>query len=352
MIETKKTFGGDRATFFERHVELRTRLYKDWQARIPAVQRRSEHPGTAVEWEEQLYEVTEISSEGDVQVLRLEPWNAKHVIRTRVSYNDESERARSALFRQAARHKKLRVTALMLAPLTGALPEELQIRAENELGILASRQTMISAIPGIMLGSLGTLEYMAGQAGASLFGFPIELTFFLLYLSIESGVRLHSAMSHHRGMGSFPLVLPWMIWKAISTRNDPKPLQYDVGDEIRERDRFIMIEPYAGLLNPDEQQQLQRRFEWDAVKGSKRTAIFLMVFAIAAVLWAIGRMTNGAPPSISTFTSLLFAAGVLLEQFLRLDKLRRGEPAGSIFGILIRPFARKLLQGGGHGTHS
>jgi hypothetical protein len=40
---------------------------------------------------------------------------------------------------------------------------------------------------------------------------------------------------------------------------------------------------------------------------------------------------------------MLVAAAVAAEQALRLTKLRR-QPAGSIFGAIVRPFARDLLR--------
>jgi len=48
-------------------------------------------------------------------------------------------------------------------------------------------------------------------------------------------------------------------------------------------------------------------------------------------------------PRFSALVSLVVAAGIGIEQVVRLSAFRRG-PAGSILGALVRPFARKLLR--------
>ena len=53
-------------------------------------------------------------------------------------------------------------------------------------------------------------------------------------------------------------------------------------------------------------------------------------------------MIPKATGSFSAFVSLVCAGFVVLEQTMRLLAFKRG-PAGSIFGALVRPFARDLL---------
>src|SRR5438132_1284091 len=70
---------------------------KGWIARRPATLTTSEHPGTAVAWGEEVFEVVEASPGVDGSVrYRLSPWGDRHAIRVVETYDAASEQAREA----------------------------------------------------------------------------------------------------------------------------------------------------------------------------------------------------------------------------------------------------------------
>src|SRR5438067_11237849 len=94
-----QSYGSDRVTpDDDGQVTLACRLPKqNWLPRVPKTMTRSEHPGTAVLWEEQDFEVVDAEElpQGGCRYV-LAPRKEEHIIRVSDRYDAESETHRLA----------------------------------------------------------------------------------------------------------------------------------------------------------------------------------------------------------------------------------------------------------------
>ena len=68
---------------------------KGWRGRTPAARTSLEHPGTAVRWEDELWEVVlAVELPGGGVRYELARWDARHAARHATAYDEESERRR------------------------------------------------------------------------------------------------------------------------------------------------------------------------------------------------------------------------------------------------------------------
>lgn len=338
MDQPRSAYGGDRiAGAPDGTFAISCRVGKGWVARHPEQGLRKPFPGTCVRWDGVLFEVLS-SEELPVGIrYRLAPWDETHVIRVIEDYDAASEQARAASRRDAAVRERKRTLSVWLALVAGLLPAEVQDEMESELGIRASRMTIVSTIPLFALGGTCLILLAAAMFGA---GTPTLGMAAGTYFFFESLVRFAIAAATGRPIGSIVLLVPWTILQAIRNRNRPGPALPPLPPDpsVIERDAYRVREPFLALLSADDQRQLEMRYGFDPVAWGKRTAALLLLFALIGI--ASGATAEGGP-SISV---LLTAGYLAAEQLVRLLTLARGLPAGSIFGIVIRPLARPLLR--------
>ena len=139
----------------------------------------------------------------------------RNLVRRRGARATESARSREQLGRVNAIRK--RRAAILLSPLLGHLPGEVQERMESEFGAPATKMTVASALPLFVLGVLGTFAAFARMAGGSaepLPELPLPLS---LYLALESYFRLSSVATESRPMGSIPGTLFYELWRRVRT---------------------------------------------------------------------------------------------------------------------------------------
>ena len=202
-----RPFGADRL----RHLPDGTFLLicpisKGWSARLPKTLTSPEHPGTAVRWEGELFEVLEATAEeGGALRYRLALWEDRHTVRVVEGYDEQSEAVRASerdARRQALRKRRL---SILLAPLLGHLPGRVQRGMERDCGAPARAMTIASALPLLVLGALGVLAFLISSFGggsASLAGWPIPPLPLAVFLAAESSVRLGVAFLHGEPIGS------------------------------------------------------------------------------------------------------------------------------------------------------
>lgn len=348
--DARSAFGGDRLESAENgEVWLRSPLPKSWTPRREKTLTTAEYPGTAVAWHGEIFEVLRSEPQPDGAVrYRLAPWPEGHAIRRMEHYDAENEAARGAEHDDRRSRVRSRRLSILLAPLAGLLPGEVQQRMEGEFGAPALAMTISSALPLAVVGFLGLLDHLLKGLGASL-DFPSLLTppyALALYLLAESAVRLASAFAASEPMGSLPVVLVYGIWRAARSPQPEKsrePRAPGLDPERAAIDRFRMLEPMLSLLAPAEQQIVVERFGFEAIRWGKITAaILILVCGSNAVVSLLDL-------SIHTFglaDAVWLGLGGLLavEQVRRWRVLRRGAPAGSILGVLVRPLAKPLLR--------
>jgi len=110
-------------------------LPKAWAPRSARTLTVAEHPGTAVEWEGRLYEVRDAAPTPDGGMrYRLLPWEDRHAIRRMERYDAVTEEIRETERRDRRGDLAKRQLSLLLAPLAGLLPGEIQKKMERDFG--------------------------------------------------------------------------------------------------------------------------------------------------------------------------------------------------------------------------
>lgn len=194
---------------------LTTPSSKGWQARSLAVGTRA-HPGTAVLWDGECYEVIAAESRGETVQYVLAEWDGRQAIRRAERYDAESEAGRAVAMRDAAADARTRRTLVMLMFFTGQLPNPVQEEWELRYAFPAARATMSSAVPIGVLGALFTIMLIVMMFGAG-FGIPVGFTKWAVigpYLLLVSGIRITSAVDG-RPMGTPAGTIFWLLWRGL-----------------------------------------------------------------------------------------------------------------------------------------
>ena len=191
-------------------------ISKGWGGRTARTAVRAAHPGTAVGWEDRIYEVlaAEPRSDGTMRY-RLAPWEEAQAIRSFERYDAEAERTRSVAREDLAAGIRKRRWSIVLAPFAGLLPGSVQKGMERDFGAPALAMTISSALPLFVVGFLGLFRNLLEVAGGQL-GWPTWVAppaWIAMYLFVESALRLASAIAGGEPMGSLPFVLAYTAWK-------------------------------------------------------------------------------------------------------------------------------------------
>src|SRR5688572_22192616 len=141
------THGADRARQAGDKVILHSAIAKGWTPRTPKTLTSAEHPGTAVLWDEQYYEVIEATAlpTGGVRYVLMQ-WREDHTIRTFESYDAQSEELRIADHERVRRQRRAGFLTNLSGVFLGFLPAPVQMHLENELGVRATRMTLLSCV--------------------------------------------------------------------------------------------------------------------------------------------------------------------------------------------------------------
>lgn len=346
-----RAYGSDRFRISGDKVILHSRLGKGWTPRAPKTLTSAEFPGTAVYWDEQYYEVlaADLLPAGGVRYV-LAPWRDEHAIRTFQPYDAISEARIAEDYARAMRQRRHSALARVAAMFLGHLPSHVQMHLANELGLFPHRLTLWSIVPVIV--ATGAVVYIGVDTYMRSVPNPIPdwaiiLTAFML---AESAFRYLVAMTQLRAMGSIPgtvvYLLYWLLHPNrarlvspfVSAKGEGIAMAIPPSAEVEQRDMLEMRAALLTLLSPAEQALLAERFGFDYRKHAYGITWSILVCAALGVV----SMLPKASSSISALVSLLCAGLVVLEQTMRLFALKRG-PAGSVFGALVRPFARDLL---------
>ncbi len=215
---TMRAFGTDRTeTGAGETIILVCAAPKSWAPRGERTLTTAEYPGTAVEWDGSLFEVLRADpTPGGGMRYHLGPWKEGHAIRRMERYDEVTESIREGERRDRSRDLGKRRLAILLAPLAGLLPGEIQKKMERDFGAPALGMTVVSALPLFVVGFLGLFRFMVGSAGGALAfpgwlapSFPIAA-----YLFGESALRLASAIAGGEPMGTLSAALVLAVWRA------------------------------------------------------------------------------------------------------------------------------------------
>ena len=346
------TFGADRSRTSGEKVILLSAISKGWVARRAKTSTHAEHPGTAVMWEEQCFEVIEASpvASGGVRYV-LAPWRDEHTIRTLEQYDAQSETARLQDFEKARRQRRASAASRWSGLLLGHLPEPVQRHLQNELGIVPSRITLASCVPPLVL--TGVCVYVAADAMIRQVKSPLPLWIWPVIglLMFDTLVRFVVVMSQARGVGSFIgtslYVAYWLVAphrerlvSPFGGRGDSTTFTLPPPEGVELRDELELKAPLLTLLSPAEQRELEERHGFDYKRHAYGTAWTILVFSAIGAATSFAKLSHA--PTFSALASLLAAAALSVEQIVRLLSLKRG-PAGSVLAFAVRPFVRALL---------
>lgn len=329
---------------------LHSRLVKGWTPRTEKTLTSAEFPGTAVYWDEQYYEVLAADAlpAGGVRYV-LAPWSDEHAIRQFEAYDEQSEARIAADAETAARQRRNSVSARFAAMFLGHLPAHVQMHLANELGLVPHRMTLWSVLSVLIV--TGVVVYISVDAFMRGVANPIPdgILVIVFFTLAESVIRFFVAMSQSRAMGSMLGLLAYLFYWLLHPRRKQvvSPFASAKGEgfmmlpppaEVERHDAFEMRAPFLTLLSPAEQRMLAERFGFDY----RKHAYGLTWAILACAALGVASMVPKASESLSALMSLVCAGLVVLEQAIRLFAFKRG-PAGSVFGALVRPFARDLL---------
>jgi hypothetical protein len=326
---------GDRLT-------LASRIDKGWVARVGKTLTSAEFPGTAVLWEEQYFEVVEARPlpQGGVEYV-LEPWRDNNVMRVVQQYDEPAEAGRVAEHRARLARERNRKTANLAALFTGHLPAVVQNRMAENLGLLPYRVTFVSVV-GMYALVVGCVLWMLSDVMRRDEP-PVVLLFATAYLGIETTARFFIVWTQNRPIGSAVGLFAYIVWWLLTGKRGTSPFAIEKGfdvviteapDDVKTRDLLMMREPFLSLLPAELQERIAKRFPaYDYRRYSTGIAIAILVAAVIGIVSSLHR---------DAFVAFLAAVALTLEQVVRLMVLWR-RPAGSVLGLLVRPFVRKLL---------
>lgn len=344
-----RPFGHDRVeTSPEGDAILIAPVSKGWLPRQPRSYTAAEHPGSAVRWEGEIFEVLEAVPlpAGGVRY-KLAPWDGRHAMRVIQPYDAASEAGLSHQQEERRTGVRRRRISILLSPLLGHLPGPVQERMEWDFGAPARVATIVSALPLFVLGVLGFLaaRIAALGGGSSFLPWLAARPGLSFYLLVESGVRLYVAFLLGNPMGSLPGFLAYELWSrwrghppapALSTKGATAGVEQSLAD------RYHMLEPLLALLSTGEQETLEVRFGFDSIRWGRRTAAVLLLISGLNVFVSVGIFLGGTD-TFSDFLWFLVGGYFIAEQLLRRREFERGRPSGSALGVLVRPLAKKLL---------
>jgi len=188
---------------------------KGWTPRREATPTNVEHPGTAVVWEGEHWEVLEAEPAGERVLYRLAPWDERHAIRVRELYDAGTEARRRERRASEEASRRFRALVVAAAPVTGLLPGPVLARWEEEHGVPAQRLTILSTVLPFFIGGTTLVYFLAAAFGGP--GLPAGLVP-LIWFFPESIFRFGTAMSRSKPVGSVAGVALWYLWRGVARR--------------------------------------------------------------------------------------------------------------------------------------
>lgn len=194
---------------------------------LPWMPRAGDHPGSAVVWLEELYEVVGVEVSGSERSWILQPWPDAQVMRTAFRLDEMWIEERAGADEDQRRQRLLHMVSLPAAPVLALAPARLQRRWRDSWGFPAAAATAVSAIFELAAGCVGVVQLLALTVGAEWY-LPDPLRLMVVIgpaLSAEAIVRLATAVARAEPLGSvvgLPLAL---LWPAVPPPQQPsRPL--------------------------------------------------------------------------------------------------------------------------------
>ncbi len=179
-----------------------------WHAHKAGDITRADHPGTAIQMDDGLYEIVLIEETADPNYpLRygLKKWQAQHALRGVIHYTPETQAQAAAEFQDQAYLQSLRSRIVWTFPFAGMMPGPLQRGWEAKTALNMTLVAAASAMTQILI------FMMLVQ----MFGSPTSTSLFnrvLFYVGIDAFVRLLLIVCTGQPVGILALTLPYLLW--------------------------------------------------------------------------------------------------------------------------------------------
>ena len=249
---------------------------------------RAAHPGTAVGWEERIFEVR-AAEPGPTAAMRyrLAPWEEDHAIRRFEHYDAASERAPRdrAGATAAAAIRKRRLVDRFSRRSPGLLPGEVQKRMERDFGAPALAMTIASALPLFVVGFLGLFGTCSASPAARSTGRLAHSS------ASDRPVPLRRVRAapreRDRRAGADGLAPRRRRVRGVAEARGESPAEKLEGAAPRRRTArrrsttaSQVLEPLLSLLPAAAQRELAGRFGFDAIRWGRITAGVLLVVGV------------------------------------------------------------------------
>jgi hypothetical protein len=182
-----------------------------WVAHKVSDATHAEHPGTAIQMGEELYEVMvaeETAEPGYVVRYGMKRWDPHHAVRQLVRYTPTAQAQAAANYLHEARTQALRTRILWLFPLAGLAPDPVQRDWGQRTAL---NMTWISAGSALMgLAVAFTLRQILGSSPEQQ-----AALYVMYYIAVESFLRLLWTVTTLKPHGSPLLTIPYLLWEAV-----------------------------------------------------------------------------------------------------------------------------------------
>jgi len=188
-----------------------------WVAHSPGDLVYAEHPGSAIKYRDQLYELMRVEEtiEGGYQFrYGLRPWDPQYAIGHLVNYTLETQMDAAAAHQDMAKTQGLRNLILWMFPIAGFAPDPLQREWGKRTGLSMAWVSAGSALFGLALAFA-----LRGASEDSRF------TALLYYLALESFARVFWISTSRQPHGSLVLTLPYLLWQGLTRARPPGPTE-------------------------------------------------------------------------------------------------------------------------------
>jgi hypothetical protein len=182
-----------------------------WDARVPGDQIRADHPGTALQIGQDVYEILRIEETGvGGYLLRygLKKWDTQFAIRKVIPYTEETRAEAVAEHREQADIKGLRQRLLWTFIFAGLAPDPVQRRWEMKSAVNMTVVSFASAF-AIMGAFMLLMRVYSGPLGANL------ASSVMVYLALESVLRMIWILYSGKPHGSLVLTGPYLLYEAV-----------------------------------------------------------------------------------------------------------------------------------------
>ena len=206
-------------------IEIDSRFEKTgWKPRRTPVDFSSAvFPGSAVQFEQQLYEVVQVMHQPQRVHYYLREWDTRFPVRVQYHYTAEECAKLEAQRKQQKLQTKTTLLIHLLTPIVGLLPASDQKRIGNRYGVSSSSLTALSAVSVFLPASLASLSLILKSVGSDPLGPAVLHDFYKFgpYFFCESIVRIFNAAYLEEPMGSLPVYFVIEMYRAIRRNFDP-----------------------------------------------------------------------------------------------------------------------------------